>query len=370
MELTDLLISGRKLTMFRKGDVFKYFYLYYSDFDGANGDVWREYITIPITRVPHEYSQYRIVIDDTNVSVYNVERTLKAQSPIASNFWSLIRSDGFDIRVFDHLFNQLWFWVGEFDYTNKKAEIWVRLPENSEELNIAYGNPSATKSDYENPEQVFELFDDFEDGVLGSQWEYHDGCSTDDYYEESNGVGTIHVNYVDGCSSHLPQANYNDTPTLEANLPDGDFELIVVVYNWNPPAGDLPYHEVGVMFVQDEDDFLGYYLGHSDWKIVYSRSRFKVDAGTTSITTTWSGSPDTRTYRYIKVVRRGDTYTFYYSTDGITWSNEGSETKAGLTKLALSVYVGSGSYSASFDFVQMKKLADPADFGTPRILEF
>jgi len=279
----------------------------------------------------------------------------------STNFdFSKAKPDGSDIRFVDEDDEtKLSYWIEEWDSVNESAKIWVKVPSipTGEETIYLYYNNSGAVSESDG-DTVFEFFDDFEDGILGNQWEYHDGCSEDDYYEESDGVGTIHVNHVSGCSSHLYQANYNDTPTLEGDLPDADFELIVVYYNWNPPAGSSPYHEIGIDFIQDSNDFVGHCLGHSSYENKYTRTRFKVDAGTSNRTETARYTRDTKTYRYIKVIRAGDTYHFYYSTDGENWDDEGSETKSGLTKFALSVYVSSGSYSASFDFIHIRKYSE------------
>ncbi|RLC75144.1 MAG: hypothetical protein DRI61_15420, partial [Chloroflexi bacterium] len=305
-----------------------------------------------------------------NLTNYQVKIELNS-SNVGSNFnWS---NNGSDIRFTNSTDDLLYYWIEYWNSSSQEAVIWVNVTylENNTNTTVYlyYGNSEASSES--NGSTVFEFFDDFEDGTLGSQWEYHDGCSADDYYEESSGVGTIHVNYVSGCSSRLHEANYNDTPTLEGSLPDTDFELIVVYYNWNPPAGDPPYHNIGVDFVQDSDDFVGHMLTHSDWQDKYSRNRYKVDTGISSTTETARYTPDTQTYRYVKVIRTGDTYHFYYSTDGESWDDEGSETKSGLTKFALSVYVGSGSYSGSFDFVQIRKYASPepsvSNFGSEEI---
>jgi len=190
-----LVMDGKILSLFRKGSLLRQMYYGgYEDFDGANGGVWKKYINIPITTIPSEYAQYLIKIDDTNVSVYNADGVLKAQASIASEFWDLVRSDGLDIRPFDHLFNQLFFFVKEFDYTNKFVEIWVKLPKNSQELNIAYGNQNATKSSYENPEQVFEFYDDFSSDPVEKGWSLDTGWSWDSvnkylHFDRSEDVG-------------------------------------------------------------------------------------------------------------------------------------------------------------------------------------
>jgi len=135
----------------------------YDGFDNNGGGSWKKYINIPITTTPTEYAQYKVVIDPTNVTVYSADGTQKVQGDVASDFWANVKSDGSDIRVFDQDKNQMYFWIEKWDYANQTAVIWVKLPAGSTELNIAYGNPSATKSDYENPNKVFEEFTSFED---------------------------------------------------------------------------------------------------------------------------------------------------------------------------------------------------------------
>lgn len=132
-------------------------------FDNSGGGSWSKYINIPITTTPSEYAQYKVVIDSNNVTVYSAEGTQKTQgnSGIASDFWNNVKLDGWDIRVFNQNKEQRYFWIEEFNYNNKKAVIWVKVEAGDTELNIAYGNPSATKSNYEDPEQVFEFYDDF-----------------------------------------------------------------------------------------------------------------------------------------------------------------------------------------------------------------
>ena len=147
-------MDGKILSLFRRGSLLRQMYYGgYEDFDGANGGVWKKYINIPIKTIPLSETIYVVKIDSDYVSVYSADGKLKAQAPIASGFWDLVRSDGNDIRAFDHLLNQLYFSLDEFDYENKLATIRVILPKNSEELNIAFGNNFAIESIYkvQNP---------------------------------------------------------------------------------------------------------------------------------------------------------------------------------------------------------------------------
>jgi len=130
-------------------------------FDNSGGGSWKEYMSFPITVASTEHAQYKIVVNGTTWEIYNVTGALEA-SGVNSNFWSLVNSTGADIRVFDQNYNQMYFWIESWDYTNQKAVIWVNLTANSSELNIAYGNPSALPSAYMKGEKTFEFFDDFE----------------------------------------------------------------------------------------------------------------------------------------------------------------------------------------------------------------
>ena len=320
----------------------------YEDFDGANGGVWKKYINIPIKTVPLEYAQYLIEIDDTNVSVYNAKGDLKAQASIASEFWSLVRSDGFDIRAFDHLFNQLWFWVEMFDYTNKKAKIWVRLPENSEELNIAFGNEKASESSYKDGENTFEFFDDFT-SIDTNKWT------------------------IDGTASII-----NGT--------------IIDVYRSGANVGARlttvqSFSNKGLVFrakyMQDGG-------GAGDWADSFGLG----NAG--RATNGWGvrrDSRDTDGYHYLFI--SGHKYTSYYLTiargEWAIWSGYATANKIvlmkndGEQKIEYSYSLADDTLTFTMhrhtypsntwarirvDWFMVLKLVDPATFGTPRILEF
>ena len=134
-------------------------------FDNDGGGTWTRAIKIPLTTVPSEYAQYKIVIQSNTMQIYSADGTLKAdygaETGVASDFWNNVKSDGSDIRIADQNYSQLYFWIEEFDYANKKAVIWVKIPANTTELYIAYGNADALPSAYNSGENTFEFFDDF-----------------------------------------------------------------------------------------------------------------------------------------------------------------------------------------------------------------
>lgn len=354
-------MDGKILSLFRKGTLLRQMYYGgYEDFDGANGGVWKKYINIPIKTVPLEYAQYLIEIDDTNVSVYNAKGDLKAQSSIASEFWSLVRSDGFDIRVFDHLFNQLWFWVGEFDYTNKIAKIWVRLPENSEELNIAFGNEKASESVYNNGDNVFEFFDDFDGTELDTnKWTVV--SNNTGYYEIENSL--LHIYLKEGgtetaitikCNNVFPYSQisqYVFVARVKANgvSNPADSWVLSGMGVGRENSGGLGWDNKFIVGWEGYNDryALHSWIGHMEsisldavndvWYIyllyVESSSKAKGCIGDSCATATWDIG--TTTNYELVIGGQGNAYVEYW-----------------------------------FDWVGVLSSKDPATFDTPKILEF
>ena len=138
-----------------------------ANFDNSGGK-WLKYINIVFSAALVEYAQYKVFINRSTVEVYNVTGALKA-SGTAANFWTLVNTSGWDIRVFNESGAQLYFWIESWNYTAQTATIWVNVTAGSSELNIAYGNPDALPSSYNNATLTTLFFDDFEDGDI-SDW--------------------------------------------------------------------------------------------------------------------------------------------------------------------------------------------------------
>jgi len=127
-------------------------------FDNGGGGLWSKYVSFLVKVTPSEYAQYRIEIDGSTWRLYNALGGLETTGEIA-DFWGSVKSDGSDIRIFDQDRNQLYFFIEEWNYTTQHAVIWVRVEAGIKQLNIAYGNPNATLSNYNDPLKVFEFFD-------------------------------------------------------------------------------------------------------------------------------------------------------------------------------------------------------------------
>jgi hypothetical protein len=175
-ELTDTLqldfadtISNATVTFTGKG-------FGSGNFDNSGGGTWKKWAGFTFTAATTEYAQYKLVISGTTWELYNSQGSLEGSGSV-TDFWSLVNSDGSDIRVFNQSGDQLYFWIESFDYTNQKATIWVNISAGSTELNIAYGNPSALPSSYNDHTQVFYVVDDFEDGTT-SDWTIVEGSAS------------------------------------------------------------------------------------------------------------------------------------------------------------------------------------------------
>ena len=129
------------------------------DFDNNLGGAWTKCINIPILTPPSEDIQYKIEINEDNILVYSNDGTTVLTSGNGGlDFWSNVQSDGKDIRVCDENYGQNYFWIETFDYTNKKARIWVKLNAKQEAVNIVYGNDKCLVSNYNDGSMTFEFF--------------------------------------------------------------------------------------------------------------------------------------------------------------------------------------------------------------------
>jgi len=319
----------------------------YSGFDNAGGGAWHNYINIPVTTIPSEYAQYRVVINGGTVEVYSVDGTLKASGSGLDSFWTYVRSDGLDIRVFDQAKSQLYFRIEEWDYINQKATIWVNLTAGSTELNIAYGNPSALKSSYEDPKQVFELFDDFEGDSLDMTWIITGTPSV----TVSGGVVTI-------------AGDTRGDGIIWNN--DLDFSNLRIEAKIRTTSGD--YHSLGIVWKWlDSDSY--YWFG--DWATIPKFAINKWHDGTETQFDYVEYGTSLNTWYIHEVTIQDNSFTakLYDANRNLilqlsaTDNNPLAGTKAGLVQYGL-------SETHEIDYIIAYKLADPADFGTPVISSF
>jgi len=336
-------------------------------FDNDGGGIWTEAIKIPLTTTPSEHAQYKIVIQSNTMQIYAADGTLKAeygaQTGIASDFWGDVKSDGSDIRLADQNYQQLYFYVEEFDYANSYAVIWVRIPAGTTELNIAYGNPSATKSSYEDPTQVFEFYDDFEGSELDTnKWTANYVNSVD--YEVVNS----NLRITDATKSGTTYWIYDNTDTgsqIKANFTVLDKMVIEWKQKMETQSLASQIGEVGVGLCKDDkavevylDEVDGsggkieYRLGH---EVINGQSRTQVV------------DVNADTYYILRIIKDGNNYKLEAIDE------QGNVVYPAVTGLStatisyMAVCVGAtGGYPFALmqiDWVRVLKFADPAEFG-------
>ncbi len=318
-------------------------------FDNANGGTWQEYMSFPITTVPSEYAQYKIVINGNTWSIYNASGSLKATGT-NDNFWSLVKSDGSDIRVFNQS-SQLYFWIESWDYANQTAVIWVNLSAGSTELNIAYGNQYATISSYNNATLTLEFYDDFDDGVVDSVYVPVQGTET---VSETNGV----LDIVTG-SNTAPQGVY-----INKQFPN-DIVVEVDVLEVSTSTANKQFG-VYVRYV-DVNNFYIVRWVDDDAPPTRYKSILLRSAGTyTDLVTADSGvDASSGVWYHFKVQVSGSTFNANIAGTSL------SVTDSTITSGYVGLYVGwDAGFEFKFDNLRIYKLADPASFGTPSVKSF
>ena len=135
-------------------------------FDNSGGGVWKREDVFPLAAATTTYAQYCIKVSGNWINVTNSTGYLKASlyDPL---FWTYVNSTGADIRITNQT-SQLYFWIESFNATTQQATIWVNLSTGSTELDVAYDNPNALPSEYNNGSKTFEFFDDF--NTLSQHW--------------------------------------------------------------------------------------------------------------------------------------------------------------------------------------------------------
>jgi len=284
------------------------------------------------------------------MQIYSADRTLKAEygasTGVASDFWNNVKSDGLDIRLADQDYSQLYFYVEKFDYSGKYAVIWVKIPANTMELYIAYGNPSATKSSYEDPTQVFEFFDDFET-LDTNVWTWY-GLDRDPFVED----GWVHVDY-DSATGW----NYFATQTAVFTQANGyvveSREMHVSNY---PDAGSL---SLGAVLLSD------YQNSHAVSELRYSTGTIRIRYNGNLYNEVSAFTPQPNDVFILRAIIDSNQIIAEVEKDGNVYSTSYSVTPDvsgyNLCFFQFGVY-------HKIDWVRVLKLADPVEFGDAEVI--
>jgi hypothetical protein len=129
---------------------------------------------------------YKVVtINNSGTALTDYQFNIALDSSDTS-FWSHVKSDGGDIRIYDDS-TELAYWIESFNYAGKSAAIWVKLPSfaasSTKKLYLYYGNSSLTTlSNYDN---VFTK--DYGDSGLAGLWHMDAGSGNTAVDTSGNG---------------------------------------------------------------------------------------------------------------------------------------------------------------------------------------
>jgi len=313
-------------------------------FDNSGGGSWKEYMSFPITITPSDYAQYKIIINGTIWELYNVTGALKS-SGSNINFWSLVNSSGADIRVFNDSGTQLYFWIERWSYTNQQAVIWVNITSGSSELNIAYGNPNATKSAYENIAQLNGDHFDVDD------WTHYSTTVT-----ISNSIADALATTTAGGAEKVFTIPSQFVMRMRVNpvafATGSNIRIGVTDSAWNGAWNS----ENNAIVLQHDATSNGWYL-------------VTVSSGTVTFSST-GYSVTTGQYYIVELRYDGSTaYMNIYDENGMLLFSESLAITASFVKAYISTRNSAGSELYA-DWFLILKLTDPATFGTPIVKLF
>lgn len=178
--------------------------------------------------------------------------------------------------------------------------------------------------------------DDFNTGTLGSQWSWVRQDSTKWSLNGNSLKLTAQAGEL-----------YTTTNTAKNVLlqsASGDYEIVTKL-NWKPSTA---WTNAGLVIYQDDDNYI---------KLTRTRNTTsnlleigKETGGAFASTTIADTGPNEI---YLKVAKVGNTYTGYFSSDGLTYTSVGSQT-ATLTSPKRGILAMNGVFDAYFDFVHIE----------------
>ena len=256
------------------------------------------------------------------------------------------------------------------------AVVWLKvpaIPANSvQTVYMYYGNEAASPES--DSSGFFEMYDNFDDGVLGDEWNWYDEPGDDDG-EQGGGEGGGSWSESGG-SLHVTSETMTDFCEDQNNgngvyqWVSGDFEIEIDMTTADPWKH---MQQAGVIVAQDEDNYIkfgygGRYLVTWPWYMLYRTGvgLFREEANTQ---VALDPVTDDGSHKFLKLRRIGDYWNASYSEDGINWTTQ--EDWGWMQVLNDPVRVGIGvadgnsnsNFSASFDYINIRKITDPEPSG-------
>ncbi|SHJ61100.1 Tfp pilus assembly protein, tip-associated adhesin PilY1 [Desulfatibacillum alkenivorans DSM 16219] len=232
---------------------------------------------------------------------WKVVREASGSCPIADSGWL----DSGEEYVFNDI-------TATCSYTIKFSDLTDWIPPTEVTYNFVPGpnvNDLGTFT-YEAPTGA--ICDDFNDGSLDPHWRFVDNTNSGVAATVQETNGKI---YMSGRGSNQ-FSSVDEYAALYLTKVEGDFEAVVEIVNKNSTSG---YSKCGLMFrndISDSYDSLGYAcVGLTD-----SYGFFAYYDSTNNGILNNSYTKGSTVYpSWVKVVRTGDVFSSYYSTDGTNW---------------------------------------------------
>jgi len=339
-------------------------------FDNSGRGSWKYYINAKLQSELSEEAVYIIYIDAIDIMILNAKEWIKITSEIAETFWENVKQDGSDIRVFDQNKQQLYFYVDKFDYTNKRAKIFVRLPQGITELNVAFGNNLAQQSSYNNAEFVFDFYDDFNGTTLDTnKWTVNYANTV--YYELVNS----NLRITNATKSDNIYWIYDNTDTgsqIKANFNVLDNMIIEWKQKMETQSSTSQMGQVGLA-LNKADKTIEVYSEQSDGDAtvyMYSTGLYTF-IGTNKYNT--QINIQANTYYTHRIVKEYNSYTIEVRDRyeaGVLYYSATSTATISYMSIAVGAYGGYPFSIMQIDYVRVYKSDDPATFTELQILEF
>ena len=230
-------------------------------------------------------------------------------------------------------------------YTDStSAVMWVQVPslpaETTTELTMYYGQPTA--EDESDGDAVFEIFDDFEDGVLSDEWTVNNLSS----YQEADGKWQ-----VDDPANNT-WSNYK-AGIYQPFAPATGFHVLVNTFEWVAQSHDLGQDGV---YLLDESDSAVAWIGATDAWVDYNGYKWAGVSGDTY--SSGKGSLPASGSAKIEIYRdQSNNHTFKWDDEVIKTTTSSSV----ISTLVLAT-TQSESYNAKkayFSDIVVRKYADP-----------
>ena len=250
----------------------------------------------------------------------------------SSSFPTNAQINGADIRFTDADGNELSYWIESWDYSGRRAKIWVNVTSiptsGNVKIRMYYGNPNATSAS--NGDTTFELFDDFSGTQVNAEkWNVHGSPSIDSGWLHAS-VGDNLLSRNSFAGPYILEIRYK-----KITMPEGIGDAYSIYYdNTGNGLDSYSYHfnSYGNHWREVEDVDGGYYWSYD--------SPISEQVQTLYNLKIYSDGVVFRTYRNDSLIY-SSVLTNYFATRG---------------KIKLGVYESGESL---FDDVRIRKYASP-----------